>query len=81
MLLQSRDNTIYLLPALPDAWVTGSVSGLVARGAIETRIAWENGNLSYVCLKAKNATMCKVSYRSCSKSVALRPGAWKKKEF
>ena len=46
MLIQSHEeNTIRLLPALPDAWKEGNVKGLKARGDYKVDMAWEDGKL------------------------------------
>lgn len=60
MLLQSRGGAIYLLPALPEQWRCGSVSGLRARGGVEVGITWRDGAVVEAQLRAKVAGKCRV---------------------
>jgi alpha-L-fucosidase 2 len=62
MVLQSQAGVIDLLPALPDAWINGSVKGLRARGGFEVAIIWGNKLMKTVRIKSVGGTACKVRY-------------------
>ncbi len=55
MLVQSHMGEIHLLPALPDAWSTGSVRGLRARGGLEVDLQWHQGQATGAVLRAQVA--------------------------
>ena len=69
MLLQSH--TAYLVPlaALPDAWSTGSVSGLMARGHFEVSMRWADKKLLQLTILSRNGGDLRVSYPDIEKSV------------
>lgn len=53
MLLQSHDGIVRLLPALPDAWPQGHVSGICARGNYEISMDWDKGHLTKAVILSK----------------------------
>lgn len=50
MLLQSRHDTVQVLPALPAAWPAGSVSGLRAWGDVTVDVSWRDGSAEKITL-------------------------------
>ena len=55
MLVQSHEGFIRLLPALPDEWKRGKVSGLCCRGGFEIKeLCWEDGAITRCSIISHN---------------------------
>jgi alpha-L-fucosidase 2 len=81
MLLQSQTKTdkgvyqLHLLPALPYAWSTGSITGLRARGGFAVDLKWEKGALTTVTIHSLKGTECLLLYGNKRVEVHLTPGS------
>lgn len=54
MLLQSHQDKLHLLPAIPTSWPSGKVSGLRGRGGFEVSMQWEKNTLTQAQIKSIN---------------------------
>lgn len=71
MLMQSNMGYINMLPALPDVWSTGHVSGLLARGNFEITMDWQSNNLTNAVILSKGGQDCTIQYPNISKATVL----------
>ena len=60
--MQSHNGEIHILPALPKAWSSGEIKGIVARGGFEVSISWDKGKLTQVSILSKLGNECKLHY-------------------
>lgn len=74
MLLQSRPDEIYLLPALPEQWRDGEVRGLCARGGYEVEMKWKDGQVVSAAILSKNGGEVTVHFNGKSERMRLSKG-------
>ncbi|WP_042719675.1 glycoside hydrolase N-terminal domain-containing protein [Flavobacterium sp. B17] len=60
MLLQTQNGFIDILPALPDEWKNGKISGLKTYGDFEISIVWENNKAKHITIKSNLGGNCRV---------------------
>ena len=74
MLMQSGNGQIELLPALPEQWKDGAVSGLCARGGYEVAFEWKDGKVRDCSIKARKNSTVTLLYNGQQKTVKLKAG-------
>lgn len=72
MLLQSHTDEVELLPALPDAWKEGSITGICAHGGFEITMNWKNGTLESVSVLSKLGNLLRLRYKNKTIKVATQ---------
>lgn len=74
MLLQSTEEEIRLLPALPDAWPEGSVKGLCARGGFEIEMSWKENTLTALTVSSKTGGTTTLIYQEKKQTITTKAG-------
>ena len=67
--MQSHGDAIHMLPALPDAWPDGKVTGLRARGGHQVDFEWKNGKVTDFSIRAKQPGEVTVRVNGVNKKV------------
>ena len=74
MLLQSHNGVVRILPALPQAWPEGKISGLKARGNFEVSIEWSDGVAGMIMVKSLSGAPLALAYHGNSVSMETEKG-------
>jgi alpha-L-fucosidase 2 len=72
MLMQSQTGKVEILPALPSAWPSGKISGIVARGGFEVAIEWSQGKLDRLEVKSHYGNPLTVRYNGIEKTYSTK---------
>ncbi|WP_281337407.1 glycoside hydrolase family 95 protein [Flavobacterium eburneipallidum] len=74
MLVQSNETEIRLLPALPDAWESGTVKGICARGGFEIAMEWNSKELKKVTIFSKKGGKTTLISGDKKQNISLKKG-------
>lgn len=64
MLLQTQNGFIDILPALPDDWKSGEITGLRTYGGFEVSIKWDNNQIQEIIIKSHLGGNCRINVRN-----------------
>ena len=77
MLMQSDGETMYLLPALPEAWKNGEITGIKARGNYEVSLRWKNGKVNKATITCQKAGNLTINYNGKQQKLSFAKGETK----
>ena len=72
--VKTKQSVIELLPALPDNWKDGEVSGLCARGGIAVAMTWKDKKVTNLTLTAQRPRKVTLVMNGEQKVVKLKKG-------
>jgi len=81
MLLQSHDDAIHLLPALPDAWPNGTVKGLMVRGGFKIDMSWADHKITSLTIHASKDGVCRLRLPQPASNKLLKKSAGAPREI
>lgn len=76
--MQSHDGAISILPALPDEWKNGEMTGLRTSGGFDVSFKWENGQVQKLEIKSNLGGNCRIrvpNELALKKSKAMKPAS------
>lgn len=71
MLLQSHAGYIHLLPALPDNWQNGSITGIRARGGFTIGMEWKEGKITRLSVTSHSGGICRIREATCTREKVI----------
>ena len=77
MLMQCDGDTMKLLPSLPDAWNTGEINGIKARGNYKIDLSWKNRKVAKAKITSHQAGVLTVCYNGKQKKLHFKAGETK----
>lgn len=80
MLVQSSENRVVLLPALPKAWKSGKLTGVKIKGGGTINIEWAEGKLVAAEITVPTAQTVSVKYQQTEWKLELQAGETKNLE-
>ena len=72
MLMQSSEEDITLLPALPEQWKDGSVKGFCARGSFVIDMSWKDGKVTSLSITSRKGGKTRVYFNNKSVKINLK---------
>jgi len=74
MLMQSHNDEVHILPALPTEWSSGSITGIVAKKGFEVDMKWKEGTLQSLVVTSKLGNTLNLRYGEIVKHLETNKG-------
>lgn len=78
MLMQSTENSITTLPALPEQWKDGSIKGICARGGYVVDMKWKDREVTSLNILSRKGGKTTIRYNGKAKTIKLKEQEYKK---